>query len=237
VKRFNILVPKDDGGIETYAMKEWLRRHSDHVPSGLDASGSTSHQLRDGLRRTGWTVRETPTETQLIMPGQVSGVEQVIGPAEDAPFQDSPTEFDDTKGGAYFQLEYQLRDFLAQNMHALDVEGRRLRVYVDSSGRDGIEYSTPVGLIDILAVDDKDALFVFELKRASSPDNAIGQLARYMGWVKQHIAAGREVHGVIVAREITDRLRYAVSVVPHVSLFEYSVEFHLRPAHSLTQSH
>ncbi len=68
MKRFNILVPKEDGGVEVYAMKQWLRQHSEHVPSRLDAGSSTSHQLRDGLRRNGWTVRETPTETQLISP-------------------------------------------------------------------------------------------------------------------------------------------------------------------------
>lgn len=71
---------------------------------------------------------------------------------------------------------------------------------------------------------------VFELKRAAAPDSAIGQLARYMGWVKATLAGGRTVHGVIVAREITDRLRYAVQVMPNVSLFEYKVRFDLKPA-------
>jgi hypothetical protein len=52
-----------------------------------------------------------------------------------------------------------------------------------------------------------------------------------MGWVKQTIGKGRDVNGVIVARSINDRLRYAVSVVPNVSLFEYKVKFDLRPAH------
>jgi hypothetical protein len=41
-----------------------------------------------------------------------------------------------------------------------------------------------------LAVDDKDAFFVFELKRANSPDKAIGQVTRYMSWVQQSKAAG-----------------------------------------------
>jgi hypothetical protein len=51
-----------------------------------------------------------------------------------------------------------------------------------------------------------------------------------MGWVKQTIGKDREVNGVIVAKEINESLRYAVSVVPNVSLFEYEVEFHLRSA-------
>jgi hypothetical protein len=54
-----------------------------------------------------------------------------------------------------------------------------------------------------------------------------------MGWVRQTIGKDREVNGIIVAKEISDNLRYAVSVVPNVSLFEYEVEFRLKPAQSI----
>jgi RecB family endonuclease NucS len=124
-----------------------------------------------------------------------------------------------------------LRDFIAQNISTIDIKGKRLRLYVDPTGRDGIEFPTAVGPIDILAVDDSGAFFVFELKRGRSPDHAIGQLTRYMGWVRQTIGKDREVNGVVVAKEISDGLRYAVSVVPNVTLFEYEIEFHLKPAH------
>jgi RecB family endonuclease NucS len=82
-------------------------------------------------------------------------------------------------------------------------------------------------------VDDRESFFVFELKRANSSDRAIGQLARYLGWVQQTIGKGHEVFGVIVAKSISENLRYAASVVPKVYLFEYEVEFHLKPAHDL----
>ena len=61
-----------------------------------------------------------------------------------------------------------------------------------------------------------------------SPDHAIGQLARYMGWVKETIGKERKINGVIVAKEIGTNLRYAVSVMPNVTPFEYEIEFHLR---------
>jgi len=161
-----------------------------------------------------------------MVPGDHSGettVSTVLG--ED-------TESDEAEApDAAFALEFQLRDFIAQNIRTIDVNGRRLRLYVDPTGRDGIEFPTAVGPIDILAVDESGAFFVFELKRARSPDYAMGQLTRYMGWVRETIGKEREVHGVIVAKNISDSLRYAVAVVPHVSLFEYEVEFHLRPAH------
>ena len=73
---------------------------------------------------------------------------------------------------------------------------------------------------------------VFELKRARSPDHAIGQLSRYMGWITSTIGRGKKVRGVIVAKEIGQNLRYSVAVVPNVSLFEYEVKFELKAAHS-----
>lgn len=125
---------------------------------------------------------------------------------------------------------------MASNLNTISVNRRRLRLYVDPTGRDGIEFPSAVGPIDILAVDESGSFYVFELKRASSADRAIGQLARYMGWVQQTIGKGREVSGVIVAKSISDNLRYAASIVPRVHLFEYEVEFHLRPAHHLDGS-
>jgi hypothetical protein len=88
------------------------------------------------------------------------------------------------------------------------------------------------------AIIDLTALrpFVFALKRARSPDHAIRQLTRYMGWMRQTIGRDREVNGVIVAKEISDSLRYALSVVPNVRLFEYEVNSHLRPAHEIARS-
>jgi len=219
MKRFNIVVAKEDGGVEIYAMKEWLRQNPKHVPSGLDATSSTSHQLRNGLRREGWSVQETGSEIRLIPPGSV--VPDIL---------DGDDDDDAEATEASFGLEFQLRDFLAQNISAIDVNGKRLRLYVDPTGRDGVEFPTATGPIDVLAVDDSGAFYVFELKRARTPDRAIGQVTRYMGWVQQTIGKDKEVNGVIVAKEISNGLRYAVSVVPNVNLFEYEVAFRLRSA-------
>jgi endonuclease len=228
MKHFNVITAKGDGGYEIYPMKEWLRNNPEEIPEGLDATSSTSHQLRAGLCKKGWMVYETPTEVQLIEVGAKDYLDTVAsGDPENGETEESETAF---------ALEYQLRDFIAQNISNISVAGKKLQLYVDPTGRDGIEYPTAVGPIDILAIDDLGAFSVFELKRAKSPDRAIGQLARYMGWIKDTIGKDSEVHGVIVAKTIGQSLRYAVKVMPNVSLFEYQVEFHLNPAHELTKS-
>ena len=48
-------------------MKDWVRSNAAAVPSGLTAD-NTSHQLRDGLRRAGWQVRQSDEQVVLIPP-------------------------------------------------------------------------------------------------------------------------------------------------------------------------
>lgn len=223
MKRFNVVIPRDDGGVEFHPMKEWLRQHPAHVPAGLDPTSATSHQLRNGLRKLGWSVQETETEVRLMAQNS-SQLESTVDAILGADEENADDEI------AAFGLEYQLRDFLAQNLSAIPVDGKRLRLYVDPTGRDGVEYPTTVGPIDILAIDDEDQFVVFELKRARSPDHAIGQLSRYMGWITQTIGRGKSVRGVIVAKSISQNLRYSIAVFPNVSLFEYEVKFELKPA-------
>jgi hypothetical protein len=213
--------------VEIHRLKEWLRQNPDRVPAGLDATTSTSHQLRGALMRMGWSAQETPGEFRLFPPGAVP-VDDLIGAADEETQVENATD-------AYFTLEYQLRDFLAGNLASVQIDGRKLRLFVDETGRDGVEYPTATGPIDILAVDSTGAFFVFELKRANSPDSAVGQLARYMGWVKQTIGRNKDVFGVIVAKGISPKLRYARTVVPGIFLFEYEVSFQLNEAHDIAK--
>ena len=75
----------------------------------------------------------------------------------------------------------------------------------------GRQYSTTVGPIDLLTIDTKTGDYVvIELKKGRSADKVYGQCSRYMGWVRKNLAAaGAKVHGVIVARQIDDKLKAA----------------------------
>jgi hypothetical protein len=129
---------------------------------------------------------------------------------------------------ASFALEGQLRDFLIGRLPRLTIGGMQLRLYRDAAGRSGREYPTDVGPIDILAIAPDNTVVVIELKRDRGPDRALGQLARYMGWVRTHLAAGAAVRGVVVARRIDDKLRYAAAAMPGVLLLEYDIRFDVR---------
>jgi hypothetical protein len=111
-----------------------------------------------------------------------------------------------------------------------------LQLYVDAAGRSGVEYPTDAGVIDILATTGERQFVVFELKPDRGPDRALGQLARYMGWVRLTFPDAHGVSGVLVARTINDRLRYAAAVMPNVSPMEYEVRFEVRPTRPLAAS-
>jgi hypothetical protein len=55
MKRYNIVVAKEDGGIQIYTMKDWLRQHPEHIPSGLDATASTSRQRYRRIAEEVWS--------------------------------------------------------------------------------------------------------------------------------------------------------------------------------------
>ncbi len=127
-----------------------------------------------------------------------------------------------------FPFESHLRDFLATNLKEIKPNSQNLHLYSDESGREGIEYPTDVGPIDILAQDAIGNFVIFELKLNKGSDKAVGQVLRYMGWVQKHLAAGKTVTGVLVANTIEDKLKYAVNMVPNIVVFEYQVRFDLK---------
>lgn len=144
---------------------------------------------------------------------------------EELPEVDVTGEITEEESELLFPVESHLRDFIAQNIEVIKVNDHSLRLYVDDQGRDGVEYPTDVGPIDILALDEEDNFVVFELKLSKGADKAMGQLLRYMGYVKRNLSKGKKVKGVIVAKSVDEKLKYAASIIPDISLFEYELNF------------
>lgn len=84
--------------------------------------------------------------------------------------------------------------------------------------------------IDFLALDkDRNELVVIELKRGKTSDATVGQMLRYINWVKEKVASqNQNVRGIIVAHDIDEALRFAAKGLVNVSVKTYSVTFSLQ---------
>jgi Holliday junction resolvase-like predicted endonuclease len=135
--------------------------------------------------------------------------------------------------GAEFALEKHLEDFLVRNWEATEL-GKKYELIEREGDVVSPQYRTEVGIIDLLVRDKETKRFVvIELKKEQTSDVTVGQVARYMGWVKKNLADGHEVSGIIIARANDPRLQYALLTVPNVELFVYKVSFALERAENL----
>jgi hypothetical protein len=122
--------------------------------------------------------------------------------------------------GLQFALEAHLRDFLARNLNRLE-PGLELAAI---PGKPPMEYPIDGGRIDILAVDKDGKYVVVELKLSRGRNKTLGQLVYYMGSIDRDLGNG-PCRGIIVAADISDDLRTAVSRVPGVTLARYRMSF------------
>jgi hypothetical protein len=162
------------------------------------------HDSRRVSGLTGWAVR---TLTLLLDHAEKRRhviAPKVIGGAE------APIDL-------HVALEHYLEDLLEQQWDNLPWAEEF--EYLDRQ----VECGT-LGTLDILAKDRSTGDYVvIELKRDQGDDEVVGQCSRYMGWVKKHRAdpAGVAVRGIIVAHEVTDRLRAAASAQETITVYAY----------------
>ncbi|MGE3412232.1 MAG: endonuclease NucS domain-containing protein [Dehalococcoidia bacterium] len=156
-----------------------------------------------------------------------------INSGDDSEASDEVLEFDHDNADAYrsdteaaeFALEMHLEEFMEANWNRLGF-GIPLTILAEGGAQIGRQYRTPIGIIDFLCRDESTGdYWVIELKRGQSSDAVVGQVLRYMGWVKASLAHSNEVRGLVITHEQDERLRYAVSVVPSVEAWTYQVKF------------
>ena len=142
-----------------------------------------------------------------------------ITPPETEPEVEDPSEF---------ALEKYLEDFIVSNFDT--IFKRRLRVFEDAAGNDGQQYATDIGSIDILAIEEMTKAFVvIELKKGRPSDRVVGQILRYMGWVKRNLCEnGQTVRGLVICREHDPKLTYALEMTNNIDVRYYNVSFKLK---------
>lgn len=127
-----------------------------------------------------------------------------------------------------FALEKHLEDFLVQNWQHTEL-GKHYDIYEEDSEIVGQQYPSDTGPIDILAISkDKKELLVVELKKGRVSDVVVGQVQRYMGYVKEELAEEDQVvRGVIIAFEDDIKIHRALSVASNIEFYTYKVSFKL----------
>lgn len=125
-------------------------------------------------------------------------------------------------------LESMLEDFIVNNLSSLE---SNLKLFQDSDGIEGQQYDTEVGIIDLLCVDDSNNFVVIEIKKGRESDRVVGQISRYIGWVKKNLALnGERVRGIIIVHKPTssyvkdEKLYYAVLSNPNIELRYYEIK-------------
>jgi restriction system protein len=127
-----------------------------------------------------------------------------------------------------FALEKHLEDFLVSNWSQTEL-GKNYDIFQEDGELVGQQYPSDTGPIDILAISkNKKELLVVELKKGRASDNVVGQVQRYMGYVKEELAeANQTVKGVIIALEDDLRIKRALSVTNNIDFYRYQVTFKL----------
>lgn len=143
------------------------------------------------------------------------------------PFETPKTE-DVIISESQFALEAHLEEFMDKNWR--HIWGTQLEKYQvdDQNGR---QFPAGQWSIDFLCFDKQNKdLVVIELKRGKSSDSTVGQVLRYIGWVRENVAqSGQRVRGIIITQEVDDALKYAVKELGNVSVLTYKVDFKLLP--------
>lgn len=197
------------------------------------------HQILDGFQEkfgiTGsartistflWAIPPILTYWNPIMKN-AEIIKDNIEDSEEAEEQDTSTELTRVDKNS-FVLEKHLEDFLIANWESTEL-GKLYDLIEEDGNMVSQQYPTKeIGNIDLLVREkERGDYVVIELKKGRTSDATVGQLTRYMGWVKKHKAGGNKVKGIVIAGSQDERLKYALEMVPDIKFFLYRISFSL----------
>lgn len=107
-----------------------------------------------------------------------------------------------------------------------------LRAYTDKKGAAvGVDFTTPVGEIDLLALDQRGAFVVVLVAEVGQEADLAAQMLQRMGWVQKHLVSGKQtVRGFILASNVPESLLYAGAALPGgVTIVTYRMALTFEP--------
>jgi restriction system protein len=180
------------------------------------ARADMSKELQNSTGSIGTVSRLTKYATELETLLSGNGPQQIV------------TKDETIEDPSVFALEKHLEDFLVQNWKVTPL-GKKYDIYEVDGELVGQQYPSDTGNIDILAISkDKKELLVIELKKGRCSDIVVGQIQRYMGYVKDELAETNQlVKGIIIAFEDDIRIHRALSVTNNIDFYTYKINFKL----------
>ncbi|MBN8884456.1 MAG: DUF91 domain-containing protein [Rudaea sp.] len=209
--------------IQEPTIRAHLRQASTNEPSRLHHPPITSaDDLLFKIGRSQYRLYEPgkdPAPIHDLVEGDVAREEEL---EQEREAEDEADLEDEARAASSseFLLEKDLQRYLAENLSTIEPG----LVLYESDGMRGFEFEVGGRRIDILALDKSGSLVVLELKVSRGYDRVVGQLLRYMNWLRLNVAAqGQRVRGMIVCRTMSEDLRLACASIGDVELFEYSL--------------
>ena len=75
---------------------------------------------------------------------------------------------------------------------------------------------------------DETEYLVSSLKKSRASDDVVGQIQRYMGYVKEEVVTtNQNVRGMIIALEDDLKISRALSINPDIDFYRYAISFDL----------
>ena len=144
----------------------------------------------------------------------------------ESPIKISSTD-SEIENPSMFALESHLEHFIIENWEQT-ILAKDYDIFQDGE-LTGKQFQTDTGYIDILAISkDKKELLVIELKKGRASDSVVGQIQRYMGYIKdEFLETGQKVKGIIIALENDTKVKRALSVTTDIDFYQYKINFDL----------
>lgn len=191
------------------------------LPAGQLTCPQCGHVTRPGREKekdAGRTVA-SPRELGDLEPEQAEGSEGGVGSEEEA---DRPMAVQTAPEAPLpvFALDPPgLRSLLARQPELLEPG---LSVFTDEKGEPvGTGYSTPVGEIDLLALDKSGAFVVIRVADREGGEDLVAETLQRIGWVRKHLGKGKQkARGIILVEQAPENLSYTAAGVAGTITFK-----------------